>query len=124
MKRRRSIANPTRKISTTQLLKLGSKNRPTRFWKRCKKSRVRWEESGSRPHLNPLPRGEEDTGRGCLGNQGGRPYTGRGCLGNRGGRQYAKRQVRARFHARLISICYISAANAAPMQCCNCHTRG
>jgi glycosyltransferase involved in cell wall biosynthesis len=33
-----------------------------------------------RPHLNPLLRGEEDIGRGCLGNEGGRPY--------------AKRQVR------------------------------
>ena len=28
----------------------------------------------SRLHLNPLPKGEEDIGRGCLGNQGGRPY--------------------------------------------------
>jgi glycosyltransferase involved in cell wall biosynthesis len=37
-------------------------------------------EAFARPHLNPLPGGEEDTGRGCLGNQGGRPY--------------AKRQVR------------------------------
>src|SRR6266481_4210361 len=36
------------------------------------------------PHLNPLPEGEEDIGRGCLGNQGGRSYTGRGCLGNAG----------------------------------------
>ena len=28
----------------------------------------------SRPHLNPLPKGEEDIGRGGLGNQGRRPY--------------------------------------------------
>ena len=26
------------------------------------------------PHLDPLPVGEKGTGRGCLGNQGGRPY--------------------------------------------------
>ena len=27
-----------------------------------------------RPHLNPLPKGEEDIGRGCFGSQGRRPY--------------------------------------------------
>src|SRR6266567_1523353 len=61
------------------------------------------------PSPQSSPRGEEDAGRGCLGNQGGRPY--------------AKRQVRARFHARSISICCISVVNAAPMQYCNCRIR-
>ena len=36
------------------------------------------------PRFNPLPEGEEDIGRGCLGNQGGRPVRKRqvraGCL--------------------------------------------
>jgi rSAM/selenodomain-associated transferase 2 len=45
-------------------------------------------ENEKGPHLNPPPEGEEDTGRGCFGNQGGRPY--------------AKRQVRV--SARQISI--------------------
>ena len=30
-----------------------------------------WDEADQFPHLNPLPEGEEDTDRGCLGNQGG-----------------------------------------------------
>jgi hypothetical protein len=33
------------------------------FWKHCKKSSALWEGSGPRPHLNPLPRGEEDAKR-------------------------------------------------------------
>jgi len=95
MKPRRSIANQARKIFTTQLLKLGSRNRPMRFLRHCKTLNARWEESGSRPHPNPPPRGEED----------------------------AKRQVRARFRVRLISICCISAVNVAPMHYCNCRIR-
>src|SRR5438874_8369427 len=88
MKRHRSIANRERRIFTTQLLKLDSRNRPMGFWEHCKKSSEPWEGSGPRPHLNPLPRGEED----------------------------AKRQVRVIVRARLILICCIAAVSAETTQ--------
>src|SRR6476646_10736967 len=96
MKRHRSIANRERRIFTTQLLKLGSRNRPMRFWEHCKKSNALWEGSGPRPHLNPLPRGEED----------------------------AKRKVRVIVRAPLILICCIAAVTAETTQCCNYHIPG
>src|SRR6476646_7329655 len=92
MKRHRSIANRERRIFTTQLLKLGSRNRPMNFWEHCKKSSAPWEGSGPRPHLNPLPRREED----------------------------AKRQLRVIVRARLILICCIAGVSAETTQCCNC----
>src|SRR5207244_4888390 len=91
MRRRRSVANRERRIFTTQLLKLASRNRPMRFGEHCKKSSEPWEGSGPSPHLNPLPRGEED----------------------------AKRQVRVIVRARLILICCIAAVRAETKQYCN-----
>src|SRR4029077_11558242 len=92
-KPRRSIANQEHKIFTMPLLRLGSINPPTHFLTRCKKLSAPLEENGLRPHLSPLPRGEEDTVRVCWGYQGGRSY--------------AKRPVRVISRARSISICCI-----------------